>query len=211
MEERVIALVGDVVASREIAQRVAFDQALLRVLRELSDRNPGILSPYTLIGDEIQAVFGSADSLFSDAVSILSAIHPERMRFSFGVGTLFTPINPDQATEMDGPAFHHARDGVNELKQSHYLLHLTGEEIPHLRLMQQILFFVSHHMDTWNENRIRTLVMLRRKLPVKEIAAELEISEPAVYKTIRVGALQVVMSLFAEVEGVINQSLSDRP
>lgn len=210
MEERVIALVGDVVASREITERVAFDQALLRVLRELSDRNPGILSPYTLIGDEIQAVFGRADLLFSDAVSILSAIHPERMRLSFGVGTLVTPINPDQATEMDGPAFHHARDGVNELKESHYLLHLAGEGIPHLRLLQQILFFVSHHMDAWNENRFRTLAMLQRDLPVKEIAAELQISEQAVYKTIQVGALKVIMPLFAEVEDVINQSLSDR-
>jgi hypothetical protein len=205
--EKRIALVGDVVASREIHDRVAFHDTLLTTLNELSQRNDDILSPYTLIGDEIQAVYSGADALFSDAVSILSAIHPERMRFSFGLGTLVTAINPLQATEMDGPAFHNARDGVDELKEAGYLFNVLGEDIGRHSLVQHILFLISHNMDRWNRNRLRTLAMLQRDLPVKEIATELGISDKAVYKTIDVGALELIISLFRDVQDILNTAI----
>ena len=96
MTDSVIVVIGDIVSSRKIMDRVAFDNGLLRTLEELNARNADILSPYTLtIGDEIQAVFGRADSLFHDAVSILAAIHPEKMRFSWGLGRLTKPITPN--------------------------------------------------------------------------------------------------------------------
>ena len=120
LSRKLIALVGDIVASREMSERIAFDERLLSTLGERSDLNPNVVSRYTLIGDDVQAVFSGASSLFSDAVSILSDIHPVRMRFSYGVGTLVKPINPEQAIEMDGPAFYRARDGVNQLKATDY-------------------------------------------------------------------------------------------
>jgi hypothetical protein len=205
--EKRIALVGDVVASREIRDRVAFHDTLLTTLNELSQRNDDILSPYTLIGDEIQAVYSGADALFADAVSILSAIHPDRMRFSFGLGALVTPINPLQATEMDGPAFHNARDGVDELKEAGHLFNVLGEDIGRHSLVQHTLFLISHNMDSWNRNRLRTLAMLQQDLPVKEIAKELHISDKAVYKTMNVGALELIMSLFRDVQDILNTAI----
>jgi hypothetical protein len=207
LAEKRIALVGDVVASREISKRVVFDETLLDTMRRLNERNPHILSPYTLIGDEIQAVFSRADSLFSDAISILSAIHPERMRFSFGIGTLVKPINPQQAIEMDGPAFHNARDGVEALKKTGHLLNIVGQDIPHLNLMKQALYLVSHNMDKWNRTRLHTLAMLQQGLSVKEIADSLHISDKAVYKTREAGALRVIMRLLGEATDILNESM----
>jgi hypothetical protein len=186
---------------------MAFDERLVTCLTRLSDRNPHILSRYTLIGDEVQAVYSGAASLFRDAVTILATIHPVKMRFSYGVGTLIKPINPEQAIEMDGPAFYRARDGVNELKEAGYLFTVVGADVPQVGLVKEALVLVSHEMDEWNKNRLRTLAMRQEDMPVKEIADVLGISDQAVYKTIDAGAVDVIIRLFEEIEGALDAGL----
>jgi len=207
LTEKRIALVADIVGSRKIEERIAFDERLVDCLTDLSDQNPHVLSPYTLIGDEIQAVFSSARSLLRDAVTILATIHPIKMRFSYGVGTLIKPINPEQAIEMDGPAFHRARDGVNALKETGFLFTVFGEDVPRGALVREALNLASHEMEEWNENRLRTMAMRQEDMPVKEIAEELGISDKAVYKTIDAGAVEVMMRLFDEIEGALDAGL----
>jgi len=207
LTEKRIALVADIVGSRKIQERITFDGRLVKCLKDLSNRNPHILSPYTLIGDEIQAVFSGGNLLFRDAASILSTIHPVKMRFSYGVGTLIKPINPEQAVEMDGPAFYRARDGVNLLKETGYLFTVVGEDVPRVDLVREALNLVSHEMEEWNENRLRTLAMRQEGVAVKEIANELGISDKAVYKTIDAGALDVIMRVFDEIESAVETSL----
>ena len=207
LTEKRVALVADIVGSRKIQERITFDGRLVKCLKDLSNRNPHILSPYTLIGDEIQAVFSGGNLLFRDAASILSTIHPVKMRFSYGVGTLIKPINPEQAVEMDGPAFYRARDGVNLLKETGYLFTVVGEDVPRVDLVREALNLVSHEMEEWNENRLRTLAMRQEGVAVKEIANELGISDKAVYKTIDAGALDVIMRVFDEIESAVETSL----
>jgi hypothetical protein len=207
---KVVAVIGDIVSSRKIKARERFDGKLRSVLEALNVRRTGLLSPYTLtIGDEIQAVFGGAGRLFDDAVAILSAIHPERMRFAIGVGGLSTPINPERAIGMDGQAFYSARAGIEGLKKSGYLFTLMGEGIPALALIQKNLFLISFLMGKWNETRLHTLGCLQQGMPVKDIAARLHISDKAIYKTIEAGNLELIMELFGEIEALIDVSLEE--
>ena len=84
MTNKVIVVIGDVVSSRKIKERVTFDRELQEKMAARTAYNDFILSPYTLtLGDEIQAVFSQADFLFNDAIAILSSIYPEKMRFSY--------------------------------------------------------------------------------------------------------------------------------
>lgn len=210
MRGKVIAVIGDIVASRKIKARERFDEKLRNVLDAVNVQKTGLLSPYTLtIGDEIQAVFGNAGALFDDAMAILSAIYPERMRFAFGVGDLSTPINPERAIGMDGPAFYSARAGIEVLKKSGYLFTLEGEGIPAMALIQKNLSLISFLMDKWNDTRMHTLASLQQGIPVKEIAASLRVSDKAVYKTIEAGNLELIMELFGEIETLINASLEE--
>ena len=207
MAQKVIVLIGDVVASRKIKERTIFDRTLSKTIETLN-QNTYTLSPYTItIGDEIQAVFDRADTLLHDVAFILAAIYPEKMRFSFGVGELITPINPDQAIGMDGPAFYGARDGIDELKRAGHLLDICGEGIPHLNLLRQTLFLISYNMSKWNKTRLQVLTMQLKHLPVKEIAARIGFSDKAVYKSIRAGALDVIIELFKEIEAILNEHL----
>ncbi len=205
---RIVVLIGDIVLSRRIKNRDAFDKVLLDTMGKLSHQNPAILSPYTLtLGDEIQAVFSRAGSLFSDAISILSAIYPEKMRFSISLGALTKPINPEQAIGMDGPAFYHARDGIESLKKTGYLFDVSGDGISHLDLLRQTLSLISLKMGKWNKTRFQTFVLLQKNVSVKEIAAELQISDKAVYKTINAGGLEVISRLFKDIEEILDESM----
>jgi SatD family (SatD) len=212
MPEKYIVVIGDIVHSRMIKDRVVFDRQLQQTLSHLSERNQSVLSPYTLtIGDEIQAVFSSADDLFRDAIFILASIYPQKMRFSYGVDVLSKPINPIQAIGMDGPAFHVARDGIEErLKKSGDLFYVSGEGITNLPLLRSCLQLLSFQIKDWKPNRLQTFKRLQENVPVKVIAEELHVSEQAIYKTINAGALEVIRQLFDEISMHLNQELKAR-
>jgi len=139
-----LAVIGDIISSREVEERHALQAALEEAFQALND--PGesasgppdpsaeaLLSPFTLtLGDEFQAVYKNADRVIRDSLYILEAAHPHQVRFSYGVGTMDTDINTDQAIGMDGPAFHRARDGIEALKEEKedYLFSLSGISDP---------------------------------------------------------------------------------
>jgi len=105
-----LALIGDIVDSKALPKRDAFQAGLAECLKEISSRNPALASPYTItLGDEFQAVYKSADTLFADIFSILCHIHPAQARFAVGAGVISTEINRKQslawtARRFTGPA-----------------------------------------------------------------------------------------------------------
>ena len=64
-------------------------------------------------------------------------------------------------------------------------------------------------MEKWNKTRFQVMEMIQGNVSVKEIAALLHLSEQAVYKTVRAGALEVIISLFQEIEKVLDQTVRD--
>jgi hypothetical protein len=111
---RVIAVIGDIVGSRRISERMAFQRRLQKAVADTNILSAShTASPYTItLGDEVQAVYENADGLIHHILYLMSGISPISMRFAIGVGSLSTPINTDMAIGMDGPAFHAARDGL---------------------------------------------------------------------------------------------------
>src|SRR4051794_22304060 len=84
---KVIAIIGDIVASKALQRRAAFQRRLAATLAATNRANAALASPYTItLGDEFQAVYRSADRLWIDVVEILAAIHPVEARFALGVG-----------------------------------------------------------------------------------------------------------------------------
>jgi hypothetical protein len=212
MPDKYFVLIGDIVNSKKIKDRIAFNAKFQEALSALNAHKADILSPYTITaGDEIQAVFGSADNVFRDAIVILASIYPEKIRFSFSAGALITPVNPNQSIGMDGPAFYTAREGIDRLKKSGDLFHISGEGIPDLQLLQSCLQLLSFQIKDWKPNRLQTLMFLQEATPVKVIAEKLKVSEQAIYKTINAGALEVVMQLFDEISKYLNRGLMTVP
>jgi hypothetical protein len=198
---RIIVLVADLVASRRIVERSAIQERLRACLRQLnSKRRGGLVSPYTItLGDEFQAVFSAPDRLFRDAVTVLIALFPVDVRFSFAIGGISTSINTKQAIGMDGPAFHEARATVDRLKKTKSLFAVAGPNGVGLTLINQSLALVSHTIGKWPRTRLEILRGLSENRSVKQIARDLRVSDKAVYKSIDAGAIRTIMPLLEEI------------
>lgn len=110
-----VALIGDVVGSRQHDDRTgmqrAFVAALDRVNQEVPAEQP--LSP--TVGDECQAVY--ADIATAVNVTLLIRLHlPEGLdcRFGLGAGTYRTVGESPYGVMQDGPAWWSARDAIDE-------------------------------------------------------------------------------------------------
>ena len=209
-QTRKIAVIGDIVSSTKIADRDQVQKKLVGVIRLLNHSNSALDSPYTItLGDEFQAVLSKGDDIFLDAVSILEALHPEKVRFSFGIGTLSTALNREQAIGMDGPAFHNARSAMRGLKRTRHLFRIVGIGDPCSELINQSLCLISHAARNWKKNRLQILRMLGDEIPVKNIASMLGLSDKAIYKAINAEDLRTILELFNSVTKVVNASLEE--
>ena len=202
-----IVLIGDIVDSKSISERGKIQLQLNTVFKKINN-DKQLLSPYTItLGDEFQAVYSKADSVFNHIWQISLAIYPLKIRFSIGAGNITTKINKKQAIGMDGPAFYNARNGLNELKESGFLFTINSDELISKEIMKQSLFLISHLISGWKKSRFDILVLLNENFNIGEIAKKLKISDKAVYKNIDAGALKIISDLTREITSNLNKSL----
>ena len=207
----VICLIGDLVGSRTARDRPALQHRLQQALDQVNKRSaPHLLSPGTItLGDEYQAVYKDAGTLFVDLWSVLRQMHPQRIRFSIGIGALDTPVNPERAIGMDGPAFHVARKHMEgPLKRSGLVFHVARAEGPTPAWINASLALMSSQIGSWKP--VRHLIFERhlQRLEVKQIAAEARITPAAVYKNIRSGGLDAMRDLLGEIAAWVDGQAS---
>lgn len=120
---RVVAVLGDLVASREAADRRALQRALEEALGTVN-ANVAVLQPLTpTVGDEFQGLFQRLDQGLAATLWGRLVLWPHSdVRFGVGVGDLAS-YDADRAPyAQDGPAWWAARealDHVEEIGQAH--------------------------------------------------------------------------------------------
>ncbi len=206
----VITLIGDLINSKGVPHRATLQRRLGEALQAASKKNRTLASPYTLtLGDEFQAVYRQADRVVNDLLAIMAAIHPVRARFALGIGSLSTDINPQQALGMDGPAFHHARAAMVEMKANGRIFRIGAESsAASWAPANHMLAYLGSHMNSWEANRFEILRLRLAGRPAVEMAGELGISKVAIHKNIRVAALDDVAALCDDLTAALTQALS---
>jgi len=206
-----VTVIGDIVLSRGISERSAFQRRLKQALGALNRRHPDILSPYTVtLGDEFQAVYRRADRLFRDFTFLQRMLCPNRIRFAIGIGTLTTPLNARMAIGMDGPAFHVARKGMEEMKQSGGLLRVMPDDGAGAAWVNPTLDLLSHVTVGWKQNRVEVLQRLLDGEDPQAIARAMKLTPAAVYKNIQAGGLSTIQTLSGEMVRTINGTLKGK-
>jgi len=191
------------------ALRKQTQNQLEEVFHRLNRESQQLLSPYTItLGDEFQAVYRLADQLFHDIWAFKAQIHPVRVRVAISVGGITTKINREQSLGMDGPAFHAARDRIDEMKADDILLSLITKDKSFDRLVNSSLQILAGNLRTWNKNRFTILKKRYENVEVKEIARDLSLSEVAVYKNIHAGTLDAVKDLTECISEKVNKMLT---
>lgn len=206
-----LCVIGDVVDSRKVQTRGGLQKDLKEVLAAINhSRKQSLASPNTItLGDEYQAIYRDAKTLFQDLTDILLSLHPVKVRFSIAIGGIDTPINHKQTLDMDGPVFHVARRGLDaNFKNSGLLFTLGSADKPVPPWIRIGLALISHQIRPWNTNRLRILRRYLEGVPVKLMTEDVEISATAIYKNIRDGAIEPVAGFMHEIETWMNTELA---
>lgn len=207
---KAMAVISDLVGSRDLSDRRGTQEALGEVLEAINAESEAIASPYTItLGDEFQVVYDHAGGMFGDFWRILARLYPVKVRFSVGVGQIVTDINPDRALGMDGPAFHAAREGIETMANKGTLFRVQGD-VEMADFVNESLDLVSTFTRNWQKNRFDILCCLYRGEEAKEIADRVDLSVRAVYKNIEKGALETVMALTGEIEHMCQRGLEEQ-
>lgn len=207
----VVTLIADIIGSREIPDRRAFQRHLKSVLAEVNSQATGpLLSPYTLtIGDEFQAVHKDFGSIIPDVIHVLTRIHPAQLRVAVGYGPLSTDINPHAALEMDGKAFNDARELMDQLKtRDQTIVQIIAPGLPNLELVNICLTLFSNAIASWKPNTLQIMSSLLKRNTVADIAEHLNITRRAVNKNIATNHLRDYLTLSSILTTELHQRLN---
>lgn len=118
MEEKFGVLIADIVSSKKIEDRENIQTKLKGTLESVQDRKSGkglISKPAIIRGDEIELSFEKATQCFRTFREIERELYPTKLWGGIGIGGIDTDIR-ENVSEMDGPAFHRAREALEKGK-----------------------------------------------------------------------------------------------
>lgn len=113
-----IAVIGDLVASKQLKDRKAAQEKLSSILDDINIKyNEDIASKFMItLGDEFQGLLQNGNHTFEIVEKIGREMYPIKIRFGLGVGKITTSIDPELPLGADGPAYYNARKMIDELK-----------------------------------------------------------------------------------------------
>jgi DNA-binding transcriptional ArsR family regulator len=174
-----LAIIGDVVRSRELQDRGEFQQRLRGSLSMVNDAfSPFIASNFMLtIGDEFQGLLNSAEKVPQILALIRSEIHPIEQRVGIGIGGLDTTLEPT-AIGMDGPCFHRARDAIERAKVAQTSIEVGTRDFDDAFRIYALLYSSIRSQWTARQRQVFDLSMMG--ITGKEVAERLGVSPSAV-------------------------------
>lgn len=198
MKQKFYVTLGDVIASRRIKDKAAFQKKLeTACLNANLDFARDIYGGFRIIKgiDEIGGVLLNTASLYEIMDAMLEQFYPYSMRFVIVFDIIDTAINSRDVSRMDGPAFHRASDILKDLKRSGLMLKMsTGDEIMDKTIAGEInLIFLLK--KGWS-SRQRIIIREYKKTGTQDMAAKsLGISQQAVSKALN-------LTMWKEISGI---------
>ncbi|MBA4608609.1 hypothetical protein H1W00_08995 [Aeromicrobium sp. Marseille-Q0843] len=189
-----VALIGDLVASRQATSRAEAQERLIDALATAAELVPSDQRPAPTIGDEFQSTHATVHDALLTALVVRLAL-PEEMdaRVGIGVGAFEVVGRSEYGLTQDGPAWWNARDAIGEVERRvtrqsglRTWVHEGGTVNAYLMARDQVVSGFD------GRQRRLTLGLLQGRTQ-RELAAAEGISASAVSQSLRrSGALAVV-------------------
>lgn len=156
MVKKFCVMSGDVISSRLIKNKEAFQEKLEIICRSINaEYAPSLYAEFKILKgiDEIEGVLIDISKSYEIITSILDQLSPYSMRFAIVFDHIDVAADTHDAARMDGPAFHKASDILKELKNSGLMFAMsTGDDI----------------IDSLISGEINSLLLLRKNLSAKQ-------------------------------------------
>lgn len=192
-DEAFLALIGDVVSSRQVERRALLQHELERATERANEiLGPALAAPLTLTaGDEIQGLFRDPAAVVDAVVEVADAVFPARLVHGLGLGPLETDLGPDPAL-LDGPCFHLAREALLEARGEGSWLVARGLHEPGDVIVSALFRLLGELRSRWTEIQADH-VRHARGLPQKEVAERLGKAESTVSESLKAAGFQAML------------------
>lgn len=204
-------LLADVVDSRRIVDRAAFDKKLKTVITEVGKtyQNAFVLPLQVWKGlDEVAAVLQSVDELYAIISVIQAAVVPQKFRFVLVKGDIdVVPQNKD-VRSADGAAFHQAAESMQALKKEGlpFSCH-TGNALWDKAYSTQLNLLLLLK-GAWTERQNSIYEAYKKSGRQEEVAAALQVTQQTVSKTLQAIKAAQVQKLEAALQSWTKESLN---
>lgn len=113
-----VVIIGDMINSRSLSDRSEVQKRFLETLDKLNKSfEKYILADFIItIGDEFQGLLRSKKKLIEILEFIDMEMEDIRFRYGIGVGSISSEINRRESNKIDGPAYHRARQMIEDLE-----------------------------------------------------------------------------------------------
>jgi len=190
------AFIGDIVKSKDIADRSKAQEDLFYILNEINKKYiHNIASKFIItLGDEFQGVLKNADSISDIIEDISFFMFPIKIRFGIGFGDISTELDANRALGADGTAFYAARDAIDIIKESEnkyesptqrIYLQVHGKQSEVFDLLNFSLSFGSVIMEKWTKRQMEIIKEMRKNdNNQSRVAQSLSINKSTVQKSL---------------------------
>ncbi|MEI2819586.1 MAG: SatD family protein [Marmoricola sp.] len=189
-------VIGDVIGSRDVADREHLHQVLASALREVNQTRDPLRALRITVGDEFQGSFGDLTQAMAAVLDVRVAMLPEYdIRHGIGWGEVST-IDAADGIE-DGPGWWTAREAIVEA-ESLAAAPATGSVRtrfvgPSAGVVNAALNCRDHLVGSMSAASLRILAGLRDGLSQRTLAEELGISASAVSQRVRRDGIGVIV------------------
>lgn len=194
------AVIGDIINSKSMENRLVFQEKLKSYLSVINEEyNNEIAANFTItLGDEFQGLLLNPQYLLEIINKIEVYMRPLKIRFGIGIGNILTKINKKISIGTDGPAWWHAREMINDLKNNRKGLKLLSnikisgiEDLDVLNLINVSLSLCYSIKNNWTKDQKQVIDFiilhygLNDNFIQKDVAINLNLSPVNVNKKLK--------------------------
>jgi len=196
-ERDCVAVIGDLVGSRNAPSRAAAQEALIAALAAAAEIAPAEQAPVPTIGDEFQSTHTTLGDALLAALVVRLAL-PEDMdaRVGIGRGTVEVVGRSEYGLTQDGPAWWNAREAIEEVERRASRQTGLRTWVHEGGTVNAYVMARDHLVSGFDGRQRRLLLGLLQGHTQRELAARESISPSAVSQSLRrSGALAVLDGL----------------
>lgn len=196
-ERSYFALIGDIIDSRNLADRPAVQRTLGDTIERVNLKHPpDIAAPLRIIdGDGVQVLLNRAGAVVDVVGELADALHPVQMVWGLGRGGLSTDFSGD-VSAIDGPCFHHARAAVEAAQFKPAWLRVGGVAPVHAASVSAAFTAMWAIRSRWTDTQ-RKYASGARNEQQQAVAASHGVSKQAVSKSLDTARFAALLEIEA--------------
>lgn len=212
--EYLLAVIGDLRASREHPDRAALQARLRETLVAVNRTSAPAVALAITAGDEFQGLLDAAQAgLAVDiVVEITEAIYPTELAFGLGWGPLATPLEAAQAVaELDGPCFHRAREALERAKIESAWAALAGAGPGLDGLVSGTFGLMAAIRGGWTEKQATYVREARRAEHYKDVAEKHSVVRSVVTESLQAAHFKALLAAEEGLSAALGELASPQP